>query len=210
MSNLREEINCFERTDLNGLCPNTNLLSFIESKAIKGERRSTYQCMPAVLNSLFFFFFFSRYFLLFFFFCFTSFPSQCLLLGYGFSQKFLLLQFFQSFIQYIARGPLYRACRDQYLLFQPLTAFIWCGCPYRPLTGRQLFNHHHLPVLVVSLPSARQRRLFCLFACRGFSTCYSVCALSLYLSWYAPSGSNSSLLLLGGMSSQQDISSKKG
>ena len=42
----------------------------------------------------------------------------------------------------------------------------------------------------------------------AFSTCYSVCALSLYPSWHAPSGSNSSLLLLGGMLSQQDISQK--
>ena len=51
------------------------------------------------------------------------------------------------------------------------------------------------------LPSARQRRLFCLFLCCGFSTRYSVCALSLslslYPSWHAPSGSNLSLLLLG-------------
>ena len=49
-SNLREEINCFERTGLNVLCPNTDILSFIENKAIEGERRSTYWCMPAVLN----------------------------------------------------------------------------------------------------------------------------------------------------------------
>ena len=41
-SNLREEINCFERTGLNGLCPNTNLLPFIESKTIEGEKKSTY------------------------------------------------------------------------------------------------------------------------------------------------------------------------
>ena len=37
---------------------------FIESKAIEGERRLTYWCMPAVLDSLFFFF--SPSFLLFF------------------------------------------------------------------------------------------------------------------------------------------------
>ena len=94
---------------------------------------------------------------------------------------------------------------------KPLTAFVWCGCPYRPLTGHQWFSHHHLPVLAVPLPSARQRRLFCLLACYGFSTHYSVCVcvLSLYPSWHAPSGSISSLLLLGGMSSQQDISPKR-
>ena len=56
------------------------------------------------------------------------------------------------------------------------------GCPCRPLTGRQWFNHHHLPVLAVSLPFARQRRLFCLFACCGFFyPLQCVCSLSLSL-----------------------------
>ena len=73
-SNLKEEINCFKRTSLNGLCPNTDLFPFIESKAIEEEKRSTYWCMLTVLNSLFFFFFFSllllltSYFSFFFFF----------------------------------------------------------------------------------------------------------------------------------------------
>ena len=58
-------------------------------------------------------------------------------------------------------------------------------------------------------PSTSQRRLFCLFACCSFSTHYNVCVLFLYSLWHAPSGSNSSLLLLGGMSSQQDISPQK-
>ena len=57
---------------------------FIESKAIEEERRSTYWCMSAILDSVFFFFFPSLL-LTFLLFCFTSFPSQCLLLGYGFS-----------------------------------------------------------------------------------------------------------------------------
>ena len=83
-SNLREEINCFERTGLNGLCPNIDLLPFMESKAIEGESRSTYWYMPAILNSLFFFSLITSYFLLFFSFVFTFFPSPCLLLGYGF------------------------------------------------------------------------------------------------------------------------------
>ena len=83
MSNLREEINCFERTGLNGPYPNTDVLPFIESKTIEGERKSTYWCMLAVLNSLFFLFH-SFLLLSFLLFCFTSFPSQCLLLGYVF------------------------------------------------------------------------------------------------------------------------------
>ena len=170
---------------------------FIESKAIEGERRSTYQCMPAILNSLFFL----SLVLSFLFFSFTSFPSQRLLLGYGFFPENLITMIFKSPFQCTARGLLYRACCDWYLLFQPLTTFVWCGCPCQPLTGRQLFSHHHLPMLAVPLPSIRQRRLFCLFACHGFSTRYDVCAFSLYPSWHAPSGSNSSLLLLGGMPS---------
>ena len=59
------------------------------------------------------------------------------------------------------------------------------------------------------LPFTIQRMLFCLFASHGFSTRYSVCALSLYPLWHAPSGSNSTLLLLGGTSSQQDISPQR-
>ena len=51
-------------------------------------------------------------------------------------------------------------------------------------------------------PLYQTKKAICLFACRSFSTRYSVCVLSffLYLSWHALSGSNSSLLLLGGMS----------
>ena len=155
----------------------------------------------------FFFFLVTSYF----FFCFVLLPF--LLNAYFWTMVFPRNSYYYDFsnppFQCTARGPLYRTCRDWYLLFQPLTAFVWCGCPCRPLTSRQLFNYHHLLVLAVLPPFARQRRLFCLFACRGFSTHYSVCAFSLYPSWHAPSGSNSSLLLLGGMSSQQDISPKR-
>ena len=48
--------------------------------------------------------------------------------------------------------------------------------------------------------------LFCLFTCRA--TVW-VLFLSSYPSWHAPSGPSSSLLPLGGMSSQQDISPKR-
>ena len=51
------------------------------------------------------------------------------------------------------------------------------------------------------LPITRQRRLCCLLAHRGI--------LFYYPSWYALNGSNSSCLLLGGMSSQQDITPQK-
>ena len=48
--------------------------------------------------------------------------------------------------------------------------------------------------------------LFCLFTC--LATVW-VLFLSSYPSWHAPSGPSSSLLPLGGMSSQQDISPKR-
>ena len=150
---------------------------FIESKAIEGERRSTYWCMSAILDSVFFFFS-PPYFLLFFYFVLLPF----LLNAYFWVMVFPRNSYYcdsESPSQCIARGPLDRACCDQYLLFQPLTAFVQCGCLCQPFSGRQLFSRHHLPVLVVPLPSAKQRRLFYLFACRGFSTRYNVCALSL-------------------------------
>ena len=52
-------------------------------------------------------------------------------------------------------------------------------------------------------PSPNKRKLFCLFVClpwHPFSPCPS---------WHASSGSNSTLFLLGGMSSQQDTSPKR-
>ena len=129
MSNLREEINCFERIGLNGLCPNTNILPFIESKAIEGERRSTYWCMSVILNSLFFFS--SRYyFLLFFsfsFFLLTFLPNAYFWLWF-FLEIPITVIFSNPPSQCTARGPLYKACRDWYLQFWPLTAFVWCKC----------------------------------------------------------------------------------
>jgi len=72
-----KEINCFKGMGLNGLCSMRDLLSFlIESRALEGERRSIYRCMPAILYSLFsilpsfsFLYFFFLFFLRFFLFC---------------------------------------------------------------------------------------------------------------------------------------------
>ena len=77
------------------------------------------------------------------------------------------------------------------------------------LLVRQSFGHQHLLVLAVLLPITRQRRLFCLLVYHVPPTCNDVGAFSLYPSWYAPSDSSSSLLLLGSMSSQQGISPKE-
>ena len=55
---------------------------------------------------------------------------------------------------------------------------------------------------VLANPRWLQRRLFCLFVHRGILIRYGVGVLPSYLSWHASSGSSSSLLLLGSMSSQ--------
>ena len=180
-------------------CAQSNLLPLVESRALEGERGSTYWCMPAILCSLFLFF------LILSFFSFR-FLSQCFLLC-CYSPRG---SYYYVCDPPIAHGkvPFYNAYRGQLLLFQPLTTFVWSGCPCQPPLVCQSPSQHHLPVLAVPLPIARQR-LFCLFVCRGILTYYGVGAHSSYPSWHAPSGSNSSLLLLGNMSSQQDISPKR-
>ena len=198
-SNLKEEINCFERTGLNGLYPNTGLLPFIESKAIEGERGSTYWCMSTVLNSLFFFS--SRYFLLFF--SFVLFPFlQCLLLVIVFPRN----SYYRDF-------PPPPSAQQGVPYIEPAVISIYCFSLWLSLSGVGVLADHLLVVscsatttylywLCYSPLPNKEGYFVCLFVCRGFSTHYSVCALSLYPSLHAPSGSNSSLLLLCGMSSQ--------
>ena len=73
----------------------------------------------------------------------------------------------------------------------------------------QLPSHHHLPMLAVLYPITRQRNLFCLLVHRGIPIQIRVDILFYYPSWHAPSDPNSFFPLLGGMSSQQDISPKR-
>ena len=80
--------------------------------------------------------------------------------------------------------------------------------PNHPLVC-QLPSHHHLPVLAVPHPITRQRILFCLLVHLDIPIKIKVSILSHCPSWHAPSDSNSSFPLLGGMSSQQDISPKR-
>ena len=162
-------------------------------------------------HSKFFVFLFLSFLLLSFLFILFYFLSFSMLTsGLCFSLEIPITVIFRIPLLSAQQGVLYRVYHDWYLLFYPLTTFVWCGCPCRPLTSRQWFNHHHLPVLVVPLLSTRQRRLFCLFACCDFFyLLWCVCSLSFYSSWHAPGGSNWSLLLLGGMLSQQDISPKR-
>ena len=74
-----KEINCFEGMDLNGSClMRIHCLFLIESRALEGERRSTYWCMLAVLYSLF---------SILSFFFFLPFLSRCLLILLWFSPR---------------------------------------------------------------------------------------------------------------------------
>ena len=79
----------------------------------------------------------------------------------------------------------------------------------QPLSGLGVLADHHWSVCV-PLPIARQKETI-LFVCLPWHPflLWSGCLLSPYPSWHAPNGSNSALLLLGGMSSQQDTSPKR-
>ena len=83
-----------------------------------------------------------------------------------------------------SKSPLYSACRDWILLFQPLTTFVWPGCPCQPFTGLPV-TQPPPPPLICAGRATRQKRLFCLFACRGTLICYDVSDLSFFLSLIA-------------------------
>ena len=107
-----------------------------------------------------------------------------------------------SFLLCTAEAPFVLSAVTGFLLFYPLTAFVlvWVPFPDHPLVC-QLPSHHHLPVLAVPHPIHRQRVLFCLLAHCGIPIQIRVGILSHYPLWHAPSDSNSSFPLLGGMSS---------
>ena len=81
--------------------------------------------------------------------------------------------------------------------------------PQQPLSGLGVLANHYWFVCV-PLPIARQRKTI-LFVCLPWHPLllWYGCLLSPYPLWHAPSGSNTALLLLGGMSSQQDTSPKR-
>ena len=149
---------------------------FIESKAIEGERRSTYWCMPAVLNSLFFL----SLLLTFFSFVLLPFLPNTYFWVMVFFLESLIIVIFKSSFQCTARGLLYRVCRDWYLLFQPLTAFVWCGRPCRPLTGHQYVQPPPLTCADCVAPLCQTKK-FILFVCLPwlFYLLQCVCSLSL-------------------------------
>ena len=140
--------------------------------------------------------FYSFFLILPFFSFHFSFSVFCLFLLW-FSLRFLLLCswfFFLFFPPRAWQGSLIRCLSwlDFTILAFNYLCLVWVYLP--TITSSS--------VLAAPLPITRQRRLFCLFVCRDTLTYCGVSAFSLYPSWHARSGSNSSLLLLGGMSSQ--------
>ena len=89
-----------------------------------------------------------------------------------------------------------------------VTGFYYFG-PQQPLSGLSVLADHHWSVYV-SLPIARQKKTI-LFVCLPWHPflLWSRCLLSPYPLWHAPNDSNSALLLLGGMPSQQDTFPKR-
>ena len=89
-----------------------------------------------------------------------------------------------------------------------MTGFYYFG-PQQPLSSLGVLADHHWSIYM-PLPIARQKKTI-LFFCLPWHPflLWSGCLLSSYPSWHAPGGSNSTLLLLGGMSSQQDTSPKR-
>ena len=83
-----------------------------------------------------------------------------------------------------------------FLPFHPLTTFVWVCVSFQN-THQFVKCHHHLPVLAMPHPTTRQRILFCLLIHRGIPIQNKVGILSHYLSWHAPSNSNSSFPLYG-------------
>ena len=108
------------------------------------------------------------------------------------------------------KGPLYTACHDRSFTILPFNYFcLDVGVLSDHPLVCQLPSHHHLLVLALPLSITRQRKLFCLLVHRVILIHHSVGILSYYPSWHAPSGSNSSFPLLGGMSSQRTFPPKE-
>ena len=135
--------------------------------------------MPAELTLCFFFFFF---FLCFHFSSYISFLFFFLVFYFAIPIRWLLLWFSPPFL-HKARALFYSACHDRILLYQPLTTFVQFGCTCRRPFDRLYAAPYHQTkktILFVSLPWHPF-----LLRCG--------CLLSLYPSWHAPSGSNSTL-----------------
>ena len=172
-----------------------NLL-FRREQDFERERRNQPigACLPLSL-SIFFLFFCSKIPLSYLFFLLFLFLNTCSVFP-GFEIPNPLILLFPNTWQ---RTP---------FIVPVVTGFYYFG-PQQSLSGLGVFADHHWSICV-PLPIARQRKTI-LFVCLPWHPflLWSGCILSPYPSWHAPSGSNSVLLLFGGMSSQQHTSPKR-
>ena len=147
--------------------------------------------------SIFFLFFSSKIPIFVSFFSLFLFLNTCFLFPSFKIPNFLILFFLSSCTR--QKAP---------FIVSAVTGFYYFG-PQQPLSGLGVLANHHWSVCV-PLPIAKQRKTI-LFVCLPWHPflLWSECLLSPYPSWYTPSGSNSTLLLLGGMSFQQNTSPKR-
>ena len=103
----------------------------------------------------------------FFVFCFLSYLFLFFLISHFLSTLFFLSCSSPVFLPlfWAQWRPFYSACRDQILLFCPLTSFVWSGCTCQP----PLVCLHHPP----PAPN-KEKKLFYLLACRGALSCHDV------------------------------------
>ena len=139
-------------------------------------------------------------FLLFFCFFLIFFFFLAFILSFYFIIFFRVLPLFFRPLFWAQWRSSYSACRDQILLFCPLTTFVWSGCTCRP----PLVHLHHPPPPV---PDKENAVLFIGLLWRPF---LSQCRHSLSI----PYGmhltvSPSTLPFSGGLSSQEDVLPKR-
>ena len=154
-------------------------------------------------SKLFVFLFLSFLLLSFLFILFYFFSFSMLTSGLCFFSK-------NSYYHDFSNPPIF-SVHSKGSFIEPIVTSIYCFSPLLPLFGVGVLVDH---LLVVSgsattiylcwlcrspLPD-KEGYFVCLLAV-AFSTHYNVCALSFSPSWHALGGSNSSLLLLGSMSS---------
>ena len=188
-------------------CVQTNSLSSTKGRLLKREKGLAYWCMPTFLHSLFLFL------ILFFFLHFVTFILSPSFLSFLVLTRVVLWwRWCCNSLIVVATVVMMILCTARALYILPAVTFFtilpfnyFCldlGVLPNHLLVCQLLGHHHLLVVAVPLPITRQRKLFYLLLHRGILIHHSVGILSCYPSWHAPSVSNSSVPLLGGMSSQ--------
>ena len=185
----------------------TNPLSLTEGRLLEGEKGLAYWCMPTFLHSLF------LLLILFFFLHFVTFILSPFFLSFLVLTRVVLWwRWCCNSLMVVATVVMMILCTARALYILPTMTFFtilafnyFCldlGVLPNHLLVCQLLGHHHLLVVAVPPPITRQRKLFYLLVHRGILIHNSVGILSCYPSWHAPSVSNSSFPLLGGMSSQ--------